>query len=116
MTAIATGQYDAAALISELFIGSQRAGHERFFQPQCAAVFQRLQTLFRYSDIIDPDGTGIDQQNTVVTQTLARCMQLVGVGGNIAMTERSPAEFSGAITQRSHSTAFFQRFLSVITE
>ena len=65
---------------------------ERLLQPHDPCCRDCRQPLGAARDILTPDLAGIGQQDPVRAQPCASSKKLIGIGGQAATPERSPAE------------------------
>ena len=91
-------------------------GQERFFQPGCLYLGQHGQAQGRRLDIVAPDLSGINQQDPVGAEALARGVQLICIGGQRAAPERPPAAFDRPEPRRNGSARGGQSFVWIIAE
>ena len=113
---LAAGKLHRAGLAGERAIGLVGAAMKRLFQPGRLNRLQKRQAGLGGGDVLAPNLPGVDQQNAVRPDPLARRGELVGIILQREAAERTPAAFDRAEAGLSRGAAEFQRLLRAVAE
>ena len=97
-------------------VGIERAGDERLLQPGGAVLLERRQARCRGRQVMTPDGAGVDEDDPVVAEPLARGRDLLGVLRHAAQPVRSPAELGRDVALVADALRLGQRLRRRISE
>ena len=94
--ALAAREPHLAGQLRESSVGAIGIFHERLLEPGRAALAQDRSAHSRRLEVLAEDGAGVDQQDAVVADRLARRDDLVDVVLHGSATEGTPAELDGS--------------------
>ena len=116
MRRLAAGGLEGPGALAEAGIGRERSGREGLLQPGRAVALERRQPPRRRLEIGAEDLAGIDQQDAVGAEALARRVELRDIGLERAGAERAPAELDRAEAFGPRRAAAGQRLRRAVAE
>ncbi len=96
VAAFAAGESNGAGLGGQLLVGAEGTGDKRLFEPMSTRSAKGRETFFGEGDLVIPNCSGVDEENSIGTQSIAGGLDLVLIFLDGILAIRTPAEFGGA--------------------